>query len=245
MNAAPVRLWRALTRRINNLPFLRPAIERNRWLVAAYFNHRYRKTDPYAYQTDTSERIKRERITAFLSDRRYDHILEVGCGEGHMTGALLPLGRTLTGIDISRRAIRRARDRHRHQPHLEFIVGDVLAFRSSRRFDLITCSETLYYLNLAQIEQAVRILSDHLAPGGRLLSVNIFASTESSQGLELKATGAGTIHPLLQKASGLRVVRTQTYPEYEMMLFQRRPGPDDESPDRAPLRNTPRTFSSP
>ena len=125
------------------------------------------------------------------------------------------------------------------------MVADVLAFRSPLRFDLITCSETLYYLNVAQVEQAVRILSEHLVPGGRFLSVNIFASTESAEGLELKQTGAGTIHPLLRKARGLRVVRTETYPEYEMLLFQRIAGPDDESPDRAPRRNRPRMFSSP
>ena len=52
MNAAPVRLWRVLKHRVNNLPLLRPTIERNRWLVAAYFNYRYRRRDPYAYETD-------------------------------------------------------------------------------------------------------------------------------------------------------------------------------------------------
>ena len=231
MSASPVGFLRALTHRVTNLAFVRPMIERNRWLVAAYFNYRYLRPDPYAYDTSASERLRRERVTAFLNDRQYAGILEVGCGEGHMTGVLLPLGRTLTGIDISKRAVRRARDRYRQHPHVTFLVADVLTFSSPRRFDLITCSETLYYLNLAQIEQAARILAGHLAPGGRLLSVNIFASTEASQGLELKATGAGTIHPLLRKVSGLQVVRTETFPDYEMMLLQKDGGSGGELQD--------------
>ena len=239
MSATLISLYRAVTRRVTNLPFIRPMIERNRWAVAAYFDYRYRRRDPYAYDTDAAERLKRQRVTAFLGDRPYQDILEVGCGEGHMTLELVPLGRTLLGIDISGRAIRRARDRFRQQPGVTFMVADVLAFRSPLRFDLITCSETLYYLNLAQIEQAVRILSEHLVPGGRFLSVNIFASTESAEGLELKQTGAGTIHPLLRKAHGLRVVRTETYAEYEMLLLQKGPEPDDEPRDRPPRPSSP------
>ncbi len=34
-------------------------------------------------------------------------------------------------------------------------------------FDLIVCSEVLYYLNPDQIERVIKTLSRHLAPGGR------------------------------------------------------------------------------
>lgn len=216
----PVTILEKLSFHVKNLPYVRPMLEKNRWLVAAYFDWRYRKHDTYNYSGSEEERIKRERIAAFLSDRRYANILEVGCGEGFMTTVLSPLGDRLLGIDISRVAVKRARRMHADNPRVSFKIADVFTFQPHESYDLITCSEILCYLNFKQIDQAVRNLVTRLTPGGRLLAVDVFASGESEEGLELKKIGARTIHPLLEKIPGLTCVRVATYPGYEMILFE-------------------------
>ncbi|PTN36517.1 bifunctional 2-polyprenyl-6-hydroxyphenol methylase/3-demethylubiquinol 3-O-methyltransferase UbiG [Desulfonatronum sp. SC1] len=217
----PLNALRKLSFLVKNHPLVRPVLERNRWLVAAYFDWRYRKPDTYNYSASEEERIKRERIASFLGDRHYTNILEVGCGEGYMTTVLAPLGERLLGIDISKIAVERARRMHAGNPRVSFLKADVFTFRPKETYDLITCSEILCYLNLEQIDQAVRNLIAHLAPGGRLLAVDVFASGESEEGLELKKIGARTIHPLLEAIPGLTSTQVQTHPGYEMMLFEK------------------------
>ncbi|WP_045218686.1 class I SAM-dependent methyltransferase [Desulfonatronum thioautotrophicum] len=217
----PLNALRKLSFLAKNHPLIRPVIERNRWLVAAYFDWRYRKQDTYNYATSEEERIKRDRIAAFLNDRHYANILEVGCGEGYMTTVMAPLGDRLLGIDISKIAVERAKRMHAENPRISFQQADVFTFQPPDAYDLITCSEILCYLNLEQINLAVRNLVAHLTPGGRLLAVDVFASGEAEAGLELKKIGARTIHPLLESIPELTSTNVQTHPGYEMMLFEK------------------------
>ncbi|TVQ99145.1 MAG: methyltransferase domain-containing protein [Desulfovibrionales bacterium] len=225
----PLNALRKLSFLAKNHPWVRPVLERNRWLVAAYFDWRYRKPDTYNYAASEEERIKRERIAAFLNDRHYANILEVGCGEGYMTTVLAPLGDRLLGIDISKVAVERAQRMHADNPRVAFQQADVFTFRPQESYDLITCSEILYYLNLEQINQAVHGLVTRLTPGGRLLAVDVFASGEAEEGLELKKIGARTIHPLLASIPDLTSTHVQTHPGYEMMLFEKTDPPRHDS----------------
>ncbi len=204
-----------------NLSLIRPVLEENRWITALYFNWRYRRPDPYNYARSEEERLKRERILAFLEGGRYRRILSVGCGEGYQSGALASMGESLLGIDISGKAVKRAREIHRDNPAISFKRADVLTFKAEESFDLIACCDVLYYMSLPQARNTAWRLAGMLAPGGHLLAVNIFGASESEGGLELKKVGAGTIHPLLREIPGLREVRVKTFPGYEMLLLEK------------------------
>lgn len=74
-----------------------------------------------------------------------DALLEIGSGEGEQTAQLLKVARQVTGIEISETAVARARQT---APDAEFFVGcaeDAEALLGTRRFDLITACEMLYY----------------------------------------------------------------------------------------------------
>ncbi len=209
-----------------NLSFIRPFLEKNRWITAFYFNWRYRRPDPYNYARSGEECVKRERILALLQGRCYKRILSVGCGEGYQSGVLASLGDSLLGIDISKTAVKRARKIHQDNPSVSFMRADVLTFRTEETFDLITCCDVLYYMSIPQIKKAVWSLSGILAPGGHLLAVDIFTSAESGEhGLDLKNIGAGTIHPLLREIPGLKAVSVKRYPGYEMLLLEKTESP--------------------
>ena len=111
----------------------------------------YRLSDPWNMESErerfrfieTSRILRRELVAPA---ERVDSILEIGCGEGHQSEHLAPLCRSLTGIDISGTAVRRAR---RRLPGATFESGDLLArpwVAERRRFDVVTAFEVLYYM---------------------------------------------------------------------------------------------------
>lgn len=111
----------------------------------------YRLHDPWNMESDR-ERFRFEETSRILRRalvdpaERVESILEIGCGEGHQSAHLAPLCRSLTGIDISATAVRRARER---LPGATFESGDLLAkpwAGETDRFDVVTAFEVLYYV---------------------------------------------------------------------------------------------------
>ena len=88
----------------------------------------------------TSERLER----AFGRPRT---ILEVGCGEGVQSAYFARQCDRLTGIDVSARAVERAKKR---LPDAELIAGDLLAqpwANDVDRFDVVVACEVIYYMS--------------------------------------------------------------------------------------------------
>jgi 2-polyprenyl-3-methyl-5-hydroxy-6-metoxy-1,4-benzoquinol methylase len=105
----------------------------------------YRIRDPWGMESDAQ--AFRFRETNRIIGEQFGHVgrvLEVGCGEGHQSQELLRICDELVGIDVSRRAVERARLRC---PQATFAVGaitdDVVP---GGRFDLVLGCEVLYYM---------------------------------------------------------------------------------------------------
>lgn len=106
----------------------------------------YRIRDPWEMEAE-SQRV-RFRETNRLISTHFGHIgslLEVGCGEGHQTEQLLRICDQLVGVDVSARALQRARSRC---PGASFLAADLFAGDSGldRRFELVVACEVLYYV---------------------------------------------------------------------------------------------------
>lgn len=77
---------------------------------------------------------------------RPETILEIGCGEGHQSHYLARACDRLYGIDVSMRAVRRARPRC---PGARFTAGDPFNFHipeMKQPADLVVACEVLYYV---------------------------------------------------------------------------------------------------
>lgn len=72
-------------------------------------------------------------------------LLEIGCGEGHQSLHLQEVCDHVVGLDVSARAVERARSRC---PRGNFLVGDIFSKEVDARapFDLVLASEVLYYM---------------------------------------------------------------------------------------------------
>ena len=131
--------------------------------LTAADNHRqldrlYAIADPWQ-MTSPREQYRFARTNAIIADRigHVGSLLEIGCGEGHQSEHLMALADKLYGIDVSARAIARARAR---VPGAHFDVGSVTSIPSmppTGRFDLVVACEVLYYMG--DIEGAVTAMS--------------------------------------------------------------------------------------
>ncbi len=120
----------------------------------------YALEDPWEMASEREQHRFRE-TSARLREiaPHFQSVLEVGCGEGHQSVELLRLTDALAGIDISARAVARARARC---PEGRFEVGgtaDVARLFPGRRFDLVVACEVLYYVGdvaaaVAQLQAA-------------------------------------------------------------------------------------------
>ncbi len=87
-----------------------------------------------------------------------DTMLEIGCGEGHQSLHLAQVCRQLDGVDVSARAVERARAR---LPDARFGVGELgklpWSAPAGGRYDLVVACEVLYYMD--DIGHAVQTMS--------------------------------------------------------------------------------------
>ena len=94
-------------------------------------------------------------------------VLDLGCGDGRFSAALVGAGVSVVGVDAAAEALRRARE---HAPEAEFVQvdeGAPLPFADAS-FDLVWCGETLeHVVDVALLLSEVRRV---LVAGGMLLA---------------------------------------------------------------------------
>lgn len=110
------------------------------------FEKWYENEDPWNIK---ASRIFIDRLNAIWTnviptDRSKKIVLDCGCGEGTITGNVTKDFGLAIGVDISRKALVRAKHRLRQ---CDFVEADVryLPFKD-KSIDYVSCFETLYYL---------------------------------------------------------------------------------------------------
>lgn len=121
----------------------------------------------------TRNPIARRLMQGFLSDFQElarktgaRTVLEVGCGEGHLSSLLAAEGRVVRAVDISPSVIHLARHLHgQDNPSLQFDVADVDMLDPVRdRADLVVCCEVMEHLldPAEAFDRLVRLASPYL-----------------------------------------------------------------------------------
>jgi SAM-dependent methyltransferase len=179
------------------------APERARRLDAAYFDELYlRERDPWGFESSAYERRKYRHTLAAIGapGRRVGRALEVGCSIGVFTELLA--GR----CDELMRFRQNVRVEQRELPE-ELPAGP---------WDLIVCSEVLYYWDAELLTQALPALVAELADGGSLLAVHWRPATRTYPLL------GDEVHDLLaRELDDLEHARSATRAQYRLDRWDR------------------------
>jgi len=129
-------------------------------------------SDPWGYRTSGYEHAKYAATLAALPKPAHGLCLEVGCSIGVFTGLLAARCQHVVAIDFSLSALELARR------HLQG-VGNVDLLRASfpeeappGSWDVIVCSEVLYYLQPPALDEAIGWLKTQLSYGASALAVS-------------------------------------------------------------------------
>ena len=141
-------------------------------LGAEHFERIYaRDADPWQTESSEYERAKFARTLAALPAPRVARALDVGCSTGVLSARLAERCDELTAVDFSRRAVEAARERLGGLPNVTVERLDLPSEMPAGPFDLIVCSEVLWYWSRDDVLMGLRGMESALAPGGALIAV--------------------------------------------------------------------------
>jgi SAM-dependent methyltransferase len=141
-------------------------------LTRSYFEALYDQSeDPWSFATSAYEREKYDRSLAALQ-QRYATALEIGCSIGVFTRGLAERCGDLLAIDISDRALDRARKRCAALPQVRFARAEFPRDVPGTSFDLVTCCEVGYYWSDDDLTAARDRIAQILVQRGDLLLVH-------------------------------------------------------------------------
>lgn len=173
------------------------------------------------------EQTKYEQTLDLLPPGTFDHALELACAEGHFTVQLCDRVTRLRAVDISQAAIRRARERCQGKENVEFSALDFMTQPIGEGYDLIVCSEVLYYAETReQLEAVIAKLVQALKPGGHLLTAHarLLADDATRTGFDWDhAFGADGIVNTMLENGGLALDATVATELYRIDLLKKAP----------------------
>jgi trans-aconitate methyltransferase len=106
-----------------------------------------------------------EDVMGLLAPQAGEHILDLGCGTGHLTAKIAESGAQVIGLDSSPDMIEQAKAAY---SHMEFLVGDGANFRFEQPFDAVFSNAALHWM--PQAEAVAASVWQALKPGGRFVA---------------------------------------------------------------------------
>jgi SAM-dependent methyltransferase len=143
-----------------------------------FFQDIWKQGDYWALETSPWEQAKYQRQIGLLNGRRFERILEIGCGAGVFTRQLATIGQRVLAIDVAPAAVERAIAGGDAAGRIEYRVANIMQYdpASDGPFDLIVLSETIYYLgwlySFFDVAWRAAVLFDATADDGVLLMCN-------------------------------------------------------------------------
>src|SRR3954453_9996898 len=128
--------------------------------------------DPFGFDSNPYEAAKFDNLLGVIGAGPFEHALEVGCSIGSFTERLAPRCGELLATDISQVAVERAQRRLAEHPNVRVERRTLPRELPEGPFDLIVCSDVLYYLPARRLRRTLGLLAARLAPRGSIVSLH-------------------------------------------------------------------------
>lgn len=132
--------------------------------VKSYFG----KPNSYLDRRGFDIRIRAETVQALTRGRRFEHALDIGCGDGSISQLVLPRCRALTALDISPAMLALARKKLPADAGIRFLNENFMdSPLDEGAYDLVLCLGVLAHVDAP--EEVIAKIGRVLKPGGILL----------------------------------------------------------------------------
>ncbi len=128
--------------------------------------------DPWGYRTSDYEQSKYAATLAALPKQSHGLCLEVGCSIGVFTGLLAARCEHVAAIDFSLRAIALAHQNLAGVGNVDLLRASFPEETPPGSWDLIVCSEILYYLQPPALDEAIIWVKAQLGCGTSVVVVS-------------------------------------------------------------------------
>jgi len=131
-----------------------------------------RSEDPWDYDTSDYEREKYANTLALLPGARVGRALEVGCSIGVFTAQLAQRCEQVVALDFAPLALASARRRLDAVENVHLLQASFPEQAPAGPWDLVLCSEVLYYLDRRSLILATSWLREQLEGGASVIAVS-------------------------------------------------------------------------
>lgn len=196
------------------------------YAAEAYWEGLFAQVDPWDYKNNY-ETTKYRQTLALLDGRHFERGLELACAEGIFTQMLAPHVDELVATDISPSAVRRAASTYGHLANVSFGRLDLLSDDLGGPYDLIICSEVLYYVeDPEKLRRLAEKVSIGLKPGGWFVTAhaNLLVDEPARTGFGWPhAFGAAGLGEIFDSLPDLSLSAEAKSPLYRIQRFEKVP----------------------
>lgn len=125
------------------------------------FNQKYKQM-PGTFGGDPSEML-RDALKHISTGKS---ALDLGAGNGRNVFYLLSNGFEVTGVDISKEGLELIKERAEDKSKINLVVSDVTDFDTDEKFDLVTATGLLHFLQKDQIDKVISNMQKFTKSGG-------------------------------------------------------------------------------
>ena len=118
-------------------------------------------------EDDSFSNILVPNMISLLSSKKYERLLDLGCGNGIFTSNLISYSNEIIGIDLSEKNIKIARRNIQSNNNTQFVVADAETFNSEVKYNCIISNMVL--MDVMNVERIVCNISKLLVETGEFI----------------------------------------------------------------------------
>lgn len=181
-----------------------------------YYRKMAQEYDETTGQTEDLQRAFARARELLQHQAPFEQMLELACGTGSWTRALLPLGRELTAIDASPEMLAVARQKVGNAL-VQFQQADLFEWQPSQQYDLVFFANWLSHVPPRRLDAFLATVARAVRPGGSVAIVDQYAPMQEDREISVQ-TEEGAIYANRSLQSGQTFLIVKVF--YDLRLLE-------------------------
>ena len=184
-----------------------------------YYRKRAQEYDETTGQTEELQRAFVQARALLQQQAPVEQILELACGTGTWTRALLPLGRELTAIDASPEMLSLARQKVGNAV-VQFQQADLFQWQPSQQYDLVFFANWVSHVPPQRLDAFLGTVARAVRPGGSLALVDQYAPLPEDREIVVRDAEEGAIYAKRSLLNGQTFLIVKVF--YDLQIIEHR-----------------------